>query len=688
MRFLICVCLIIYLLIPNVVLAQSCLPDGIEFTTQGQIDSFAINYPACTEIEGSVRIIGDSIVNLNGLHQIESIGTALIIQQTHLINLQGLENLTYIGDVLYISINQFMETLNGLGSLVHIDRTLSIYGNSTLTSLEGLNSLEYIGYNFHVYGNESLQNFAGLNNLYSIGNEFEVISTGVVDFSGLENLTQVFGGIRFDHNPNLINLAGLASLERTDYFGIYDSQSFTSLYGLNSLEYTGQFTLNDLPSLANITNLYTLDSIDGNFSIYYCPTLQSLSGLENVQFINGGFVVYECHSLINLDGLQNIQIVDGSVGITKCDSLSSIAELHNIKYIGGGLSIEVNPSLTSLIGLDSLKIIGNDLSIKECHRLKNLIGLERVDSIRSIFIRNNDSIESIDDLEFESSYLNNLWIGGNKQLSSLHGLEMVDSANHISIGVNNMLTDLTGLNNIKKTRHLWIDENDSLRNLHGLENLTSVPGLLQIRDNDNLISLDGLNNLSKVWSVYITSNDTLSTIMALGNLDSINGGLHISNNKNISTLSGIDSTDLSRMHVLYISDNPLLMTCDVHSICEYLENPGDDIQIYNNAPGCNSQAEVEAACGIIGISENKEEQAVYIYPNPSDHYVNIRYSLLDTRYSLLIYDCLGRKMDEINVPAGQEESQIDVSQYANGIYIAILEDNSGSFFKQKFVVAR
>ena len=77
-----------------------------------------------------------------------------------------------------------------------------------------------------------------------------------------------------------------------------------------------------------------------------------------------------------------------------------------------------------------------------------------------------------------------------------------------------------------------------------------------------------------------------------------------------------------------------------------------------------------------------------IYPNPAHHYVNIRYLILNTRSSILIYDCIGHQMEEVSTPAGQKEIRLNVSQYANGIYIAVLKDNSGGFVKQKFVVAR
>ena len=49
----------------RILFAQGCLPEGITFTTQEQIDSFAINYPGCTEIEGFVDINGNNITNLN-----------------------------------------------------------------------------------------------------------------------------------------------------------------------------------------------------------------------------------------------------------------------------------------------------------------------------------------------------------------------------------------------------------------------------------------------------------------------------------------------------------------------------------------------------------------------------------------------------------------------------------------------
>ena len=54
------------------IMPHPCLPEGITFTTQEEIDNFQSNYPGCNEIEGDVEINGDDITNLNGLNVLTS----------------------------------------------------------------------------------------------------------------------------------------------------------------------------------------------------------------------------------------------------------------------------------------------------------------------------------------------------------------------------------------------------------------------------------------------------------------------------------------------------------------------------------------------------------------------------------------------------------------------------------------
>jgi hypothetical protein len=74
-------------------------------------------------------------------------------------------------------------------------------------------------------------------------------------------------------------------------------------------------------------------------------------------------------------------------------------------------------------------------------------------------------------------------------------------------------------------------------------------------------------------------------------------------NHALTSLTGLDNIDGGSIIDLIIGDNPYLSTCEVQSICDYLASPNGSIEISGNATGCNSQQEVEAACGV-GLDES------------------------------------------------------------------------------------
>jgi hypothetical protein len=128
-----------------------CLPEGIDFTSQQEIDEFQDYYPNCVEIEGDVKISGDDIIDLNGLSQ-----------------------LTYVGGDLSIYGNDSLEDLSGLDNLVTIGGDLNIgkdlhpwgtSGNPSMTSLIGLDNLSSIGGNLFIAYNPSLTELFGLDSL-------------------------------------------------------------------------------------------------------------------------------------------------------------------------------------------------------------------------------------------------------------------------------------------------------------------------------------------------------------------------------------------------------------------------------------------------------------------------------------------------------------------------------------------
>ena len=161
---------------PILVISQPCLPDGITFTSQAQIDSFQVNYPGCTKIEGDVTIWGGSINNLNGLSEIISIyGNLDIYSCGNLNSLTGLGGLDSVGGWVAIYENSF-ENLTGLDNLRVVNKWLATF-SSTLTSLQGLESLEYVG--------GTLQ----------IGSHTPSVFTPISDLSALSNLSYLGGNL-------------------------------------------------------------------------------------------------------------------------------------------------------------------------------------------------------------------------------------------------------------------------------------------------------------------------------------------------------------------------------------------------------------------------------------------------------------------------------------------------------------
>ena len=191
--------------------AQPCLPDGIYFTSQAQIDSFQINYPGCTEIEGDVRIEGNDITNLNGLSVLTSIGGYLYIGRWYpqcnpvLTSLTGLDNVISIGGDIRIWSNEALTSLSGLGNVTFIGGDLWIRHNYALTSLTGLDNVTSIWRSLLIESNFTLTSLTGLDNVTSIGGDLWIIGSGALSsLTGLDNIDAAsIDGLRIYYNNSL-----------------------------------------------------------------------------------------------------------------------------------------------------------------------------------------------------------------------------------------------------------------------------------------------------------------------------------------------------------------------------------------------------------------------------------------------------------------------------------------------------
>ena len=88
--------------------------------------------------------------------------------------------------------------------------------------------------------------------------------------------------------------------------------------------------------------------------------------------------------------------------------------------------------------------------------------------------------------------------------------------------------------------------------------------------------------------------------------------------------------------------------CEVQSICNYLAAPNGNIEIHDNATGCNSQEEVEEACETVSIIENQLNIKLNAYPNPFTTSATIEYELNHPEtVTITFYNQFGKQVDVI-----------------------------------------
>jgi hypothetical protein len=272
-------------------ISQSCLPEGILFHYQSEIDNFQTNYPGCTKIEGDVVIgLASYITNLDGLNVLTSIGGGLrMFFNPDLVSITGLQNITSIGGWLFLEENDALITLEGLENLDTIGGDLIIQFNGPLNDIEALSGVNYIGGDILVEGNYWLPNLTGLNNISIIEGSLRIIhNLNLSSLTGLEGITSVGEYVEIERNNFLVSLAGLANLTSvgSDFrlgTGLGGNHALINLAGLANLHSIGgDLWIIDNVSLTDLTGLDSLISIGGRIEIKENTSLTSLIGLDNI----------------------------------------------------------------------------------------------------------------------------------------------------------------------------------------------------------------------------------------------------------------------------------------------------------------------------------------------------------------------------------------------------------------------
>lgn len=569
-------------------MSQSCLPEGIIFSTQSEIDDFPFNYPGCTIVEGTVKINGEDISDLSALNVLTGIKGGLWIRSNDFLpGLQGLENLTSIGGYLRLVGNDSITNLDGLNNLDSIGDYLYISSNDRLESLEALGNLVYVGTELGIVYNNSLTSLAGLENI-----DPDSLTDISINLNSMLSDCEVLSICSYLQNPN-----GVVSIYNNSG-GCNNPSEVANSCG---------FTLACLPY--------------GNYYLFSQGEVDNFS-----------------NNYLNCTELNGDVIVEGD-DITSLTGLNSISSIGGDLVIGRPLSGGVNPLLTDLSGLDMLRIVIGNLEIVGNENLLSISGLGDIDSVGgNLEIISNYVLNSLAGLN-HLTHAATIRIEGNDDLTDLTGLENINSLDgFLSIWNNHHLSDLSGLHNLVEVgTDVELSSNDDLLSLSGLVNLAKIGGNLKITSSLGLVDFTGLDMLDSIGgSMIIEFNNGLISLSGIDELSYIQGDLSIGNNYNLLSLSGLDNVAPGSINNLSIRDNFDLSNCDIQSVCEYLSSPGGVVSIYNNAPGCDSPPEIASACGItlpclpFGnyylLSQTDVDEFFFNYPDCIDlnGYVKIR----------------------------------------------------------------
>ena len=371
--------LILFTFFVGVAYSQTCLPEGINFSSQQQIDDFADNHGGCSVIEGDVMIFEGSgdITNLNGLLGLTKIeGNLDILLNSNLLTLDGLDNLTEVEGFVKLSYSPNLNGINGLKNLTTIGDDLLIV-STNISDLSGLEKLETVSGDLEITSNSSLISLSGLESLTSVGGDFILEQSSLLaDVEGLKELVSIGGNAEIS------------------YVGISD---FSGLEKLTTIE--GELKISNNDALQNCNGLNGLNSLGGNLYFLGNPALTSFSGL-NLSSIGGIFTISNNDALPNLDGLNNLTSVGNYLNIAHNDELVSFNGLNALTSIGGNLNIVNNPLLADISAIETIDpstIVSNtdftsDIEIHQNDLLsicENIAICQALNSGKSASINNN-----------------------------------------------------------------------------------------------------------------------------------------------------------------------------------------------------------------------------------------------------------------------------------------------------------
>lgn len=414
----------------------TCPVGSVTLTSQQEVNEYKKRYLDCTLIPGDLTITGEDIHYLDSLHELISIHGRLIIENTSLATLHGLENINHqLLQRLILRSNDSLSVCELKPVCDYLSGPLAIYEiNGNAPACASWEAIQYECSKFCFYEGLVLSNQTEVNqfpqnypNCSTIPGSLTIQTADITNLDSLYNLRKI-GGFLLIENTRLDNLKGLDQLNKLGSSLIIRNNSI----------------------LADLKSLSGLDTIGGSLTIQNNGSLPGLTGLEQIHFIPFSCTVRDNAKLVSLQGLQNLSMIANSLTILNNSLLKDLEGIHQLKQIGLNLTIQSNAGLKNLAGLDRLDSIGNNLRIQSNAKLDSLWPVPALRYVgRDLIIQSNVTLKNLNGFAALTVVRRTLNINNNPLLTDITGLAGVNPAAVTSLIIqNNRTLNLCSIQNI------------------------------------------------------------------------------------------------------------------------------------------------------------------------------------------------------------------------------------------------
>lgn len=518
---------------------------NLTFSTQYDMNQFALNYPDCTQVPGNLRIEGSGVTDLTPLSQLTSVGGGIYIGNTNLTDLDGLHNITNVEHDVRIRNNPSLIDISGLS---------------------GLNSdfLAWTGYGLEITNNSQLST-CNLPNFCSYllnSSNFRTIQNNAGACATNAAMVQLCTPVTVCPSGS-ITLASQAAVN-----------AFAANYP-NCIQITGSVKIegDDITDLAPLSNIITITE---GLTIR-TKNLTSLNGLHNLQKIGKYLYVYETELLTTLNGLAALTEVRGEVIIRTNLALNDISALSNID----SSLIRTVPIAADSYGIN---IFGNP-QLATCNIPNFCSYLSNPTNSRNISNNTGNCTSAILTYacipEITTCPMTDLVFNSQADLDAYGQFYPACMEIYHSVTISGAVTDLSSLHTIQAIRgNLTISGTSVLTDLDNLSNLTAVYGTISIHNNLDLEDISGLSGIRTISNLNggltITNNPAL-TICEVPNICMYL--VNLSNPRNVENNSGNCNTA-----TIGNSCMPVLPTCPVSGLVFNTQAQVDAFGLYY--PNC------------------------------------------------------------------------------------------------------